>query len=315
MSRTALLYHPYFLEHDAGPGHPECPSRLTAIMERLDGSQVLGQLLLLTPPPASRETIGLVHSPAHVDRMARLSSRGGLVPETPDTVVSPATYQAALLAAGAVQQAVDAVMEGRAANGFCIVRPPGHHAERDQAMGFCYFNNIAIAARYLQSRHGVGRVAILDWDVHHGNGTQHSFEDDPSVFFFSIHEYSSYFFPGTGAHHEMGRGPGYGTTLNAPVPPGFGDAEYLRIFRDQLRPAIDRFRPEFILLSAGFDAHWADPLGHIELTEHGFAALTAEVLAMAREHCQGRLVSTLEGGYDFAATAASVEAHLQVLMG
>jgi acetoin utilization deacetylase AcuC-like enzyme len=312
MAPTAFLYHPSFLEHDGGPGHPECPQRLTTVVERLERQGLLSRALRPTPEPSTVESIQRVHAASYVEHLAERSAVGRLVPETMDTMVSPATYGAALLAAGAVQQAVDAVIEGRADNAFCAVRPPGHHAEGAQAMGFCYFNNIAIAARHAQERHRIERVAIVDWDVHHGNGTQHSFESDPSVFFFSIHQYPHY--PGTGARHEQGRGPGAGYTLNAPVPAGAGDADYEQIFREELRPALDSFHPDLILVSAGFDAHAADPLSDIRLTEEGFASLTRQVLQIARDHCQGRLVATLEGGYSFDATAAAVQAHLQVLM-
>lgn len=315
MARTALVYHPSFLDHDSGPGHPERPERLSAIAERLERSGLANRCVRLTPSEAGVEAIARVHSADHVEHIARLSRLGRLVAETLDTVVSPATYRAARLAVGAVLQAVDAVMSGRADNAFCPVRPPGHHAEYEQAMGFCYFNNNAIAARYLQERHGLQRVAVVDWDVHHPNGTQHSFEDDPSVFVFSIHQFSPGFFPGTGARQEQGIGPGLGATLNAPQPPGRTDADYLRVFAEELRPALDRFQPEFILISAGFDAHRADPLAGMKLSEGGFEALTREVVAMAEDYCGGRLVSVLEGGYELNALAASVEAHLQVLLG
>jgi len=314
MARTAFYFHPEFLEHQGGANHPECPERLVAIMDTLDREGLLDQLGVRQPGPAPVESLTRIHSPAHVEHLARLSSLGRLVAIGPDTGLNPSTFGAACLAAGAAAEAIDAVMAGEVNNAFCAVRPPGHHAEREQAMGFCYLNNVAIGARHTQERHGLSRVAILDWDVHHGNGTQHSFEEDPSVFFFSIHQFSPFFYPGTGAAHEQGRGPGLGYTLNAPVPPGATDADFLRVFRQVLRPAIDRFRPELILLSAGFDAHRDDPLGELELSAEGFAELTAEVRRMAEDHCQGRLVSLLEGGYDFTATAASVAAHLRVLM-
>lgn len=315
MAHTALVYHPDFLEHDSGRGHPERPERLSAIVERLERNGLLERCVRPTPNEASVESIVRVHAPGHVEHIARLASLGRLVAETPDTLVSAATYRAARLAVGGVQQAVDEVVAGRVANACCTVRPPGHHAERNQVMGFCYFNNIAIAARYLQDRHGIEKVAIVDWDVHHGNGTQHSFEEDPSVFFFSIHQFSPFFFPGTGARSEKGRGSGVGTILNAPQSAGQTDADYLRVFREELRPAIDRFEPGFILVSAGFDAHRADPLANMELSEQGFEEMSREVVGMAADHCQGRLVSVLEGGYDLEALAASVEAHLQVLLG
>ena len=314
MARTAFFYHPEYLDHEAGLNHPERPERLLAIMDGLKHSSLLDHLEVRQPAPASVQSLTRIHSPEHVEHIARLSAQGRMVSLGPDTSLNGATYHAAGLAAGAVVNAIDVVASGEVGNAFCAVRPPGHHAERDQAMGFCYFNNVAIGARHLQEHHQIQRVAIIDWDVHHGNGTQHSFEEDPSVFFFSIHQFGPYFYPGTGAAHEQGRGPGLGYTLNAPMPPGARDADYLRVFRQVLRPAMDRFRPEFILISAGFDAHQADPLGEIELSIEGFAALTAQVRSMAEDHCQGRLVSILEGGYDLEATAASVEAHLQVLM-
>jgi acetoin utilization deacetylase AcuC-like enzyme len=312
MARTALVYHPGFLEHDSGPGHPERPERLVAIMERLDQEGLLGRCVRLTPVEASLEALGRVHPRQHLDYIAELSGLGWPVAETPDTQVSPGTYRVARLAAGAALQAVDAVLTGRVDNAFCVLRPPGHHAEADRAMGFCYFNNVAVAARHLVAVHGVRRVAVVDWDVHHPNGTQHAFEEDPAMLVFSIHQFSPGFFPGTGAAEERGRG--RGTILNAPQAPGQTDADYLRVFREVLRPAVDEFAPEFILVSAGFDAHRADPLASMQLTETGFAELTREVVSLATDHCQGRLVSVLEGGYDLESLAASCAAHLRVLL-
>ena len=312
MHQTAFTYHPDFLAHDTGPGHPECAERLETIHQHLERRHILGRILPLTPEAASLEHIRAHHTPAHINKIAQLSTANGPVALTPDTIGSPATFQTACLATGAVLQAIDAVMEKRAVNAFCAVRPPGHHAEFNQIMGFCFFNNIGIGARYLQSKYHIGKVAIIDWDVHHGNGTQHSFEEDPSVFFFSIHQSPHY--PGTGARREKGRGPGQGFTLNVPLAAGVGNSEYLKVFRTELRQALDVFKPDFILLSAGFDAHRDDPLGNMQLTEEGFGMLTREVVNLARDHCCGRLVSVLEGGYALAATAASVETHLRVLM-
>ena len=311
MARTLLFYHPDCTRHDAGQGHPERPQRLHAIMEHLENRDLLDQVPVSFPEEAGISSLELVHTSAHIENVSRLGALGRPVAVTPDTVVGPSTYRAALLAAGAVQGAIDAVVENRADNCFCVVRPPGHHAEREEMMGFCYFNNVGIAARYLQTRHGIERVAIIDWDVHHGNGTQHSFEEDPSIFFFSIHQFPHY--PGTGARGERGGGAGSGYTLNAPMPAGSGDSEYLQVFREELRPAMESFEPDFILISAGFDAHRADPLGAIQLTERGFETLTREVLSMAEDYCGGKVVSALEGGYDLEATAGSAAAHLAAL--
>ena len=315
MARTGLVYHPFFIEHDSGPGHPERPARLAAVMEQLERGGTGGRCIRLTPDEAPQAALERIHTAEHVEHIARLSRLGRLVAETPDTLVSPATFRAARLAAGAILEAVDGVMSGRIDNAFCPVRPPGHHAEMDQALGFCYFNNIAIAARHLQEKHGVERVAIVDWDVHHCNGTQHSFEDDPSVFVFSVHQFSPGFFPGTGGREETGTGPGAGYTLNVPLPPGQTNADYLTVFREQLRPALDSFQPRFVLVSAGFDTHKADPLAGMELTDDAFGELTREVLTIASRHCQGRVVSILEGGYDLTALAASVERHVEALLG
>ena len=298
MSRTGFLTHSAYLEHDAGPDNPERPARLTAILEQLERSGVLECLNSLTPDPAPISWIEEVHSAEHVQRIRDLSAVGSLVP-------------AATVASGGVLQAIDEVLSGRWSNAFCAHRPPGHHAETATAMGFCYFNHVAIGARYAQLKHGIERVAIIDWDVHHGNGTQHTFYDDPSVLFFSIHQFPLY--PGTGARGERGDGRGTGATLNAPVAAGVGDAEYLQIFRDELAPAIATFQPELILLSAGFDAHRRDPLGGVELSEEGYGDLTAAVMEMASDCCSGRLVSLLEGGYDLRGTALSVQCHLEVL--
>jgi acetoin utilization deacetylase AcuC-like enzyme len=283
------------------------------ILERLEQTGLLERLLRLEPAEAPRDALGRVHDPDYVGRIEAHCREGGMFAEDSDTVGSPGTWRAAVLSAGAVVTAADAVMAGTVANAFCCVRPPGHHAERDHAMGFCFFNNVAVGVRHVQARHGIERVAVVDWDVHHGNGTQHAFESDPSVFYFSIHQYPHY--PGTGRRAEDGVGDGRGFTLNVPLAAGATDADYGRAFREELRPALDRFRPQFVFISAGFDGHRADPLGGMGLTADGFADLTREVLALAEAHAAGRLVSVLEGGYNLAALAASVEAHLRALMG
>ena len=308
---TALVYHPDFIRHDTGPGHPERPDRVARIIDRFDSSGLLSQVELLTPQEATSEALERNHTPEHLASIARASS-GGLRSLCEDTVASPGTERAARLAAGGVVGAIDAVMDGSARNAFCVIRPPGHHAEAEVAMGFCFYNNVAVGARHLRAARGLDRVAIIDWDVHHGNGTQHSFEADPSVFFVSIHQYPHY--PGTGARRERGVGEGVGTTLNIPVTRGYGDRQYLEIFEQQLAPALEDFAPQFLLISAGFDAHRRDPLGDVELTEAGFRELTGIITGVAGRCCGGKLVSVLEGGYDLEATAASSEEHLRALL-
>lgn len=312
-SQTAFVYDPIFLKHETGAGHPESPKRLMAILDRLESSGMMNELLSITPVPASMEAVTRIHSSAYVEHIAEMSRGGRHFYEGTDTAGSSATYQAALMAAGAVISATDCVMRGDATNAFCAVRPPGHHAESSEAMGFCFFNNIAIGARHLQAHHGIKRVAIIDWDVHHGNGTQHSFYADLSVLYFSIHQWPHY--PGTGRRDETGEQEGKGYTVNVPVTAGSTDTDFMDVFTHTLRPAIDRFRPEFILISAGFDAHTEDPLSRTMVTTEGFAAMTRAVLSMAATHCKSRVVSVLEGGYSLGALTDSVEAHLRVLMG
>lgn len=312
MAMTAFVYHTVFMKHQTGWNHPEKRQRLVKIIDRLKESGLWDKLVHTLPRTATPADVASIHNPEYIERIRQTCESRRLFEPDESTVGSSGTYEAALMAVGAVQTAVDAVMKGEVTNAFCAVRPPGHHAERNRTMGFCFFNNIAIGARHLQHHHGVSRIAILDWDVHHGNGTQQAFYDDPSVLYFSIHQYPLY--PRTGRACETGAGAGLGFTLNRPVPAGATDTDYARIFNEDLKPALARFRPEFIMISAGFDAHEADPLGGVMLTTAGFGELTRTVKALANEHCGGRLVSVLEGGYDLEALAASTEAHLRVLM-
>jgi len=307
-----LIYHPDALLHDTGQGHPERRARLESIVQHLKDRALWPQFLHLQPPPVPRRALLRVHSPAHLDRVAALAQIERPTYVSQDTAASLGTYRAALLAAGAPLTAIDALLAGHADHAFCCMRPPGHHAEVEAIMGFCFFNNVAVAAHYLRAECGCDKVAIIDWDVHHGNGTQHIFAADSSVFFSSIHQFPLY--PGTGAADERGLGAGRGQTLNIPVPAGSTDADYLGHFTDTIMPAIDQFQPDFILLSAGFDAHRHDPLGQILLSAEGFGQLTELVLQLATRHCEGRLVSLLEGGYDLEGTAASVAAHLSALL-
>jgi acetoin utilization deacetylase AcuC-like enzyme len=296
---------PVFLEHRTPEGFPERPARLEAILERLKGLD----LLRLEAAAAPAEALHRVHDPAYVARVKKACEAGDATIDTPDVPLSARSYEAALVAAGAGVAAVDAVMDGRARNAFCAVRPPGHHALRSKAMGFCLFNNVAVAARHLLEARGLRRVLIVDWDVHHGNGTQDEFYEDGRVLYFSTH--LSPFYPGTGGAGERGRGKGEGRIVNVPLARGAGDEEFARVYREVLVPAAKAFDPEFVLVSAGFDSHRDDLLGRLGLTAAGYAAMTRVLKDLAPK---GRLVSMLEGGYHLGALADSVEAHVKALM-
>jgi acetoin utilization deacetylase AcuC-like enzyme len=306
---VALLYDDRFLEHDPGPMHPESPGRLRAIWSDLTARPVAGTETV-APREATREELARVHEPAYVD--AILGLRGGVAELDADTAVSEGSIEAALLAAGAAADAVRLVLEGRAQSAFALVRPPGHHAEKTRAMGFCLFNNVALAAAEAHAR-GLTRVLCVDWDVHHGNGTQHAFEARRDLLFMSTHQFP--FYPGTGHESETGKGEGAGFTVNAPLPAGCGDGDYAAVFAEALLPIADAYRPELVLISAGFDAHRADPLAGMTVSDEGFAALCGAVKAVADAHCQGRMVLTLEGGYDLDALARSTRACIEVLAG
>jgi len=306
----AFVYHEDCALHENGPDHPERPERIRAIRDHLKKVGLLDRLVLIEPELCPMDLIEAVHPRPYIESIREACRRG---PQRldPDTGVVPASWRAALLSAGGAVAACDAVVAGRSSAAFVCTRPPGHHAEPQRAMGFCLFNNVAIAARYLQTRHRLARIAIVDWDVHHGNGTQNMFEADDTVFYFSAHQFPYY--PGSGARTERGRGRGAGFTLNVPLPAGSGDKEYLRVFREELVPALDSFRPAAILISAGFDAHERDPLAGMALTDSGYAGLTAILKETAVKHCGGRIISLLEGGYDLRALGSSVEAHLRGL--
>jgi acetoin utilization deacetylase AcuC-like enzyme len=312
MGTAGLVYHPAYLEHDMGAGHPESPNRLRAIMHQLEQSGTLARVTRVEPRQAEDEWITQVHTPSYVASLNRQAPTSGRVSLDPDTSMSPGSLNAAYLAAGGALAGVDAIMDGQVDQVFCAVRPPGHHAEAGRAMGFCLYNNVAIAARYVQKKYGLSRVLIVDWDVHHGNGTQHSFEDDPSVLFFSTHQYPHY--PGSGWVTERGKGDGEGFTINVPMEAGEGDEEYQAVFLKSLVPAADEFKPEFVIISAGFDAHKDDPLASMGLTEAGYANLTGIVAGIATRHAKGRILSSLEGGYNLTALAASVDAHINALL-
>ncbi len=312
MNKVGYIYHHDFLKHETGSGHPERPERLSSLMNHLLHSPVWHSLQHESVAPASPEQVALVHPAEYIRAIEQRCRRGDEVLDQGDTHVCTESFDVALLAVGAVLGGVDRVVGNELRSAFCAVRPPGHHAETATAMGFCLLNNIAVGARYAQQRHGLDRVAIVDWDVHHGNGTQEIFYRDPSVLYISLHQYP--FYPGTGAESEQGIGEGKGSTVNCPMRAGSGEKEYLAAFRDTVLPALDRFKPELLMISAGFDAHKDDPLAGIVLTEGSFAQMTAMLMESADRHCGGRIVSVLEGGYDLRALSACVEMHLKELL-
>ncbi len=312
MGNTGLVYDSRYLEHDMGAGHPESPNRLRAIMQQLEQSGTAARLTRIAPRKAEDEWIMQIHEASYLEMLKAEAPATGRVSLDADTSMSPGSLTAAYLAAGGALAAVDAILSKDVDHVFCAVRPPGHHAEAGHAMGFCLFNNVAIAARYAQKRYGLSRVLIVDWDVHHGNGTQHSFEEDPSVLFFSTHQFPHY--PGTGRATERGRGAGEGFTINVPMEAGEGDEEYRTVFQKTLAPAADAFKPEFVIISAGFDAHQEDPLASMGLTEEGYEDLTGIVAGIAKRHANGRILSSLEGGYHLTALATSVDRHIRALL-
>ena len=311
--RTGFVYDPVFLRHDPGRTHPERSARLVATMERLEREPWFEDLESIAAGPCSAEWLESVHAPDYVARAEEVCRAGGPFLDVPDVGVSRESFAVARIAAGAGIALADRLMAGEIDNGFSLARPPGHHAERALALGFCLFNNIAVLARYLQRRHGLERILILDWDVHHGNGTQHAFEEDPTVLFASLHQYP--FYPGTGAANEEGVGRGRGTTVNCPMPAGARDALYEEAFRNRILPAIDAFGPDAVLLSAGFDAHADDPLAAVELSTECYRWMSERILEVAERHAGGRVISLLEGGYSLEALPDCVAAHLECLAG
>ena len=312
MPLTALAADSGVKQHDGGPGHPEQPSRFDAVLNQFKSSGLIQQLQPLTSRRASDDELALVHSRDYIALVEAETKERRSQLSTGDTPINPYSGEAARLAAGAVLNAVDAVLSAKAPNAFCLVRPPGHHANQTQGMGFCLFNNVAIAARHAQRVYGVERVLIADWDVHHGNGTQDIFYSDGSVLFFSTHQ--SPWYPGTGAASETGEGEGAGTTINCPFPAGTGSNKIFRAFREVLLPAADAFRPDLILISAGFDSRVGDPLGQFLLTDDDFRQLTELMKDLAAKHCSGRLISVLEGGYSLDGLALATESHVRALI-
>ena len=310
---TAVLSDAEFLEHDTGPGHPERRERLVAALGYLEKQSWYSSLTQLTPTPADERWITEVHALDYLSRAEAACRAGQPFLDTPDVSISRRSADIARLAAGSGIVIADQLMAGEIDNGFGLVRPPGHHAETEVALGFCLFNNIAILARYLQKQHGLEKILIVDWDVHHGNGTQHTFEEDASVLYVSVHQYPYY--PGTGAVSETGVGAGNGATVNCPMPAGAGDADYETAFSTRILPKIADFKPDIVLVSAGFDAHRNDPLAQISLSTDMYRWMTSRLMETAEQFAEGRLISLLEGGYDLDALSQCVAVHVQTLAG
>jgi acetoin utilization deacetylase AcuC-like enzyme len=314
MNKTGFLYDERYQQHKTGNYHPEVPARIARVYQGIKEAGLLAKLVPLKASPADIKWIELVHDRSYIERFEAACRAGKRIFDNPDNQMCSQTYEIALLAVGGVLNAVSQVMEGKLDNAFCAVRPPGHHAETNKAMGFCYFNNVAIAARYLQNQWGIHRVGIIDFDVHHGNGTQHIFEGDPTVFYYSIHEHPSFAYPGTGREFENGKDFGFGFTKNTPVLPGQGDEEYKSLLQKDLLPAFESFNPEVILVSTGFDAHIDDDMSDIKLTTEGFTWIMQKIVAMARQYSKGRILSILEGGYSLQRLPELAKNHVEVLL-
>ena len=310
---TALVADPVYKEHTTPPGHPERVERYHAVTQALAGAGLMKSLNRIPVRFATEDEVALCHSRTYIQTAKREIAAGARELSTGDTNVCPRSFDVALQAAGGVLNAVEAVVERKAKNAFCVVRPPGHHARPEQGMGFCIFNSVAIAARYAQRKHGIGRVLIADWDVHHGNGTQDIFYADGSVFFFSTHQ--SPWYPGTGPANETGEGKGKGCTMNFPFPAGSGRNQIVTAFREHLITVADHFKPDLVLISAGFDSRIEDPLGQFTLSDQDFVDLTTTMLEIADKHAGGRLVSVLEGGYNLSGLASAASAHVKTLAG
>ncbi len=307
-----LVYDPYFEKHLTGEGHPESSQRATRLFEGLKRENLIGSSPVLKPLEVDEQWLGLVHEKAYLSQARKdiLEGRSSLT--TGDTSVCPDSWSVAKLATGGATMAIDQLLEGQWSRAFCVSRPPGHHATPSKGMGFCIFNHIAVAARYAQRKHKVGKILIVDWDVHHGNGTQDVFYDDESVFFMSTHQ--SPWYPGTGSKDETGMGPGVGSTLNFPLPAGSGEREIVEnAFGNELTSRMNAFRPELVLISAGFDSRAGDPLGQFALHDDDFAKLTGIMCDLANEFCHGKILSILEGGYDFNGLSKAANAHFKVL--
>ena len=312
MSKTGIVRDTRYIDHRTGDFHPESHKRLEVIYEMLNDPDMTDRYIDVPVREATEEELLYIHSKDYIDLVAATAGKPSSFLDA-DTQTSPGSYQAALLAAGGLCNAINMVNNGELDNAFALVRPPGHHAERNRGMGFCLFNNVAIGAIYAQKKLGLNRILITDWDLHHGNSTQHSFENDPSILYFSTHQYP--FYPGSGSFNEVGRGNGEGFTVNVPLSTGYGDAEYIAIYQQILQPIALEFKPDLVLASVGFDIYEGDPLGGMSVTPDGFAGLTRNFMEIARSNCDGKLVLTLEGGYNLQGLRDSVKAVLKELRG
>lgn len=310
---TSLITSEKFKDHITGPGFPESPERLDAIIDHLELSGLINELDVVEPIRKDKNFCKLVHDNEYITRVRQACELGAPIVDTGDNPISKNSYDTALLAVGGITEAVDRVFTGKANNAMALLRPPGHHAEKGMAMGFCLFNNVAIAARYAQQNYEVEKVAIIDFDVHHGNGTQHIFESDPTVMYVSLHQYP--FYPGSGSADEIGSGDAKGTTINYPLKAGVGDEEFIDIFNDSLSDKVLKYNPDLIIVSAGFDAHMDDPIGGLRVTTEGYHNMSKTITKIAGEVCGGKIISSLEGGYNLKALAESVAAHLKALKG
>ncbi len=314
MKKTGFLYDKRYLLHDTGNFHPERPARLNAVLKGITDGGLLSELTLLEGSRAEMKWIETVHDKNYIQRLRDACIAGERMFDSPDNQMCSETFETALLAVGGVLDAAKMMMTGKIDNAFCTVRPPGHHAEKAKAMGFCYFNNVAIAARYFQIEWGIEKVGIIDFDVHHGNGTQHFFEDDPTVFYYSIHEHPSFAYPGTGREFELGTGKGYGFTKNSPMLPGQGDDDYKKMIEKDLLTAFETFRPEIIIASTGFDAHADDDLADMKLSTKGFSWIMEQIVELAETDAKGRLLSVLEGGYALHRLPELAKNHVNILL-
>jgi len=311
-STTAVVKDEIYLQHLTGDYHPESHHRLEVVYEMLKDKEIKGSYVILSPRPATQEELEFNHSVNYINKVAATAERSFSMLDS-DTTTSPRSWEAAQMAVGGVLVAIDKVMEGEVKNAFALVRPPGHHAESNRGMGFCLFNNIAIGAHYVRKKYLLDRILIVDWDLHHGNGTQNAFYEDSHIVYFSTHQYPYY--PGSGSIDEDGRGKGKGFTINVPLPGGQGDQDFTEIYQEILRPIASEFKPQLILVSAGYDIYFQDPLGAMKVTPEGFATLTSLIMGMAQSSCEGRLLITLEGGYHLNGLRDSVKATLKELTG